>query len=63
MPITIEITQANGYTEKIKLPVEIWERSGVYKFKYPSTTKIKTVVVDPDKMLPDVNDKNNHWQE
>ncbi len=63
MPVTVEITQSNGHSEKIKLPVEIWERSGVYKFRYPSSTKIKSVVVDPDKMLPDVNDKNNHWPE
>jgi len=63
MPISIEIVLTNGHTERIKLPVEIWERSGVYKLRYPSSMKIKTVVVDPDKMLPDVNEKNNHWPE
>ncbi len=61
MPVTVEITQSNGNSEKIKLPVEIWERSGTYKFHYPSSTKITSVVVDPDKMLPDVDDKNNYW--
>jgi hypothetical protein len=61
MPVTLKITQTNGKSETVKLPVEIWRTSGIYQLRYSSTEKIESVVVDPDKMLPDVDDKNNHW--
>ncbi|MBN2639490.1 MAG: M1 family metallopeptidase [Bacteroidales bacterium] len=61
MPVELKITQQNGNTETVRLPVEIWEHGGTYKFLYNSTTPIKQVVVDPKEMLPDVNAKNNIW--
>ncbi len=61
MPVTLEIIQANGDSTRVNLPVEIWENSGKYTFKFPSKVPLIKVMVDPDKMLPDVNDKNNVW--
>ncbi|HVV54871.1 MAG TPA: M1 family metallopeptidase [Mucilaginibacter sp.] len=61
MPVTLAITQADGKSETIKLPVNIWQRGAVWKFKYPSTSAIKSIVLDPDKRLPDVDRKNNEW--
>ena len=61
MPVTLKIIQANGHTNIVKLPVEIWERSGKYTFRFNSTTPLKKVIVDPNKMLPDVNPANNIW--
>ncbi len=61
MPVTLEITQANGDSTRVNLPVEIWETSGKYTFWFPSKSPLIKVVIDPDKMLPDVNDKNNVW--
>ncbi len=62
MPVDIQITQENGKTETLHLPVNIWQRGGVWKFKYPSTSAIKSVVLDPDKRLPDVDLRNNVWK-
>jgi hypothetical protein len=62
MPVDLKITQANGKTETIHLPVNIWQRGGVWTFKYPSTSEIQTIVIDPDNQLPDVNRKNNTWK-
>ncbi|MGZ3754955.1 MAG: M1 family metallopeptidase [Mucilaginibacter sp.] len=62
MPVDLKITQANGKTETIHLPVNIWQRGGVWTFKYPSTSEIQTIVLDPDNQLPDVNRKNNTWK-
>jgi len=59
MPVTVEIKQANGKTERVKLPVEIWQHGSTWKFRYNSTDKITDVTIDPDKRLPDVNDANN----
>ena len=61
MPVIAKIIQTNGKAETIKLPVEIWQRGGTWTFKYPSTTKINKVILDPENVLPDVDRKNNEW--
>lgn len=61
MPVTIKITQENGITETIHFPVNVWQRSWLWQFKYPSTSKIKSVVIDPNRELPDVDYSNNVW--
>jgi hypothetical protein len=62
MPVIIKITQDNGAVETINFPVNIWQRGdGVWEFKYPSTSKIKSVVIDPDHVFPDVDYSNNVW--
>jgi hypothetical protein len=62
MPVDLLITQANGKTETIHLPVNIWQRDGTWTFKYPSTSAIKSVVIDPDGELPDIDLSNNVWK-
>jgi hypothetical protein len=62
MPVTVEITQVNGKTERVSLPVEIWEKGSTWKFYFHSTDKIRSVVIDPDKLLPDINESNNTWK-
>jgi hypothetical protein len=59
MPVDVKVTQANGKTETVHLPVNIWQRGGIWEFKYPSTTGIKSVVIDPGHELPDINLNNN----
>jgi Peptidase family M1 domain len=62
MPVTIEIKEIDGKSGKLVFPVEIWQRGGEWKFYYPSTRKIESVTVDPDKMLPDSDESNNVWK-
>jgi len=61
MPVIVKIIQVNGKTEKLQLPVEIWQRGGNWTFKYESTTKIEKVILDPENQLPDINRNNNVW--
>jgi len=61
MPVDLKITQANGKTETIHLPVNIWQRGGVWTFIYPSTSAIQSMELDPDNQLPDADRKNNVW--
>jgi len=61
MPVTLEIKTVSGKTDRVKLPVEIWERNSTWTFKYPSTEEIQSVTYDPDKVLPDYNPDNNVW--
>ncbi|MDP4131538.1 MAG: M1 family metallopeptidase [Bacteroidota bacterium] len=61
MPVTVEVKETGGKTGRVKLPVEVWMHGPVWKFFYPSTRKIETVTIDPDKVLPDNNESNNVW--
>ncbi|MBS1729364.1 MAG: M1 family metallopeptidase [Bacteroidetes bacterium] len=61
LPVSMEITQDNGKKETINLPVEVWQRGGTWTFAYPSTSKIKTIVIDPKHDMPDINPSNNTW--
>ncbi|AUD07492.1 peptidase M1 [Spirosoma pollinicola] len=62
MPVTIEVTESNGKKGRVNLPIEVWQRGGTWTFRYNSTSALKTVVLDPDEKLPDVNSKNNTWR-
>jgi len=61
MPVTVEITEANGKTGRVHLPVEIWMHGNKWSFRYNSTDSLSKVVIDPDLHYPDVNKNNNGW--
>jgi hypothetical protein len=61
MPATLEVTEENGKKGRVSLPVEIWQRGATWTLRYNSTSPVKSVVLDPDEKLPDVNEKNNTW--
>lgn len=62
MPVEIEVETLSGKKEIVKLPVEIWQRNTSWSFNYDSTEEIKKVTIDPENVLPDVNDDNNEWK-
>lgn len=59
MPVDIQVNQADGTSEIIHLPVEIWQNGAVWTFKYSSDDKILSVEIDPKHQLPDINPANN----
>ena len=61
MPVVLEIKFVSGKKERLKLPVEIWERNISWTFKYNCTEAIESVTYDPDKVMPDHNAANNTW--
>ena len=61
LPAIIKVSQSNGQEETIQLPVDVWMRGGTWTFKYASTIKLDKVVLDPEKVLPDMNRTNNEW--
>ncbi|QKJ30115.1 M1 family metallopeptidase [Mucilaginibacter mali] len=62
MPVDAKITQGDGKTEIIHLPVNIWQRGGTWTFKYNAPAGIQSIELDPDHQLPDVNRGNNIWK-
>jgi hypothetical protein len=62
MPLVVDIVTASGKKERHVLPVEIWEFDYRYVLRTTTTEPIKTVVIDPDHIYPDVDRSNNIWQ-
>ncbi len=62
MPVTIELEEEGGKKTRVELPVEVWQRGNRWTFKADSQQPLKTVTIDPDKKLPDVDPRNNVWK-
>lgn len=61
MPVILHIELRSGKVERIKLPVEVWQRNVRFTYPYPSTEQIRRVIIDPDRVMPDSNSENNIW--
>ncbi len=62
MPILLEMTFADGTTERYDIPAEIWRRSDQHVRKMLVLDKELTgVVIDPDWETADANVDNNHY--
>ena len=61
MPLVIEVKEENGKTNRVSLPVEVWQRGDTWKFIYNSTSKVQQVTIDPDSTLTDVDLSDNVW--
>jgi len=62
MPAIVEIELAGGSKQRVELPVEIWQRGASWEFRVDTNLPIKSVVIDPDHVFPDINSKNNTWK-
>jgi len=61
MPLVIEVKEENGKTNRVSLPVEVWQRGDTWKFIYKSTSKVQQVTLDPDSTLTDIDLSDNVW--
>ena len=61
MPIILDVKIKSGKVERVKLPVEIWQKNTEWSFKYNSTEEIESITLDPDHVFPDSNEANNVW--
>ncbi len=62
MPVRLQVTESNGKITNLELPVEIWYRGSKWSLKVNTTSTIKTVVIDPENILPDTDLNNNQWK-
>ena len=61
MPVLLSYETKSGKKGNLKLPVEIWNNTAVFKVKLPVTEELRSVTIDPDKIFPDVSYENNKW--
>ena len=62
MPVTLAYETVTGKKGVIKLPVEIWNNTYLFKVKLPTTEKLANVTIDPNKVFPDMKVSNNSWK-
>lgn len=61
MPVSLSYETKTGVKGTLFLPVEIWANAIDFKVKLPTNEELKVVTVDPEKVLPDIDFKNNAW--
>jgi hypothetical protein len=65
MPVTLAITTADGRTQRVSLPIEMWNLGDRFAYHVPAALAgagaIRDVTVDPDAALPDTDRRNNRW--
>lgn len=61
MPVLVRITGADGASRDLHLPVEGWEKGDTWTFRVPTAGPLRSVVLDPDHVLPDIDRSNNSW--
>lgn len=62
MPLIVEYTYADGTSERITYPVQIWRKNDAEVTKALATEKeIISIVIDPDLETADVDVNNNIW--
>jgi aminopeptidase N len=62
MPVIVELTTMSGKQIRKSLPVEIWQSSDTHTFRVATSETIRKVVLDPDRVFPDIQPQNNTWQ-
>ncbi|MGX5817187.1 M1 family aminopeptidase [Chitinophaga lutea] len=63
MPVELLVREFSGKTHRVRLPAQVWEKSGTHTLKVPTATPVITVTIDPDKKLPDMDRSDNSWIE
>lgn len=62
MPVTLSYETVSGKKTTIQLPVEIWNNQRDFTIRIPETEALKEVSINPLKVYPEVNYKNNVWK-
>ncbi|REA59293.1 M1 family peptidase [Dyadobacter luteus] len=62
MPAKVDIEEVSGKKTRVEFPVEIWQRGGTWTFRAATTQPIRSVTIDPDHNLPDIQPENNVWK-
>ena len=62
MPLIVEYSYADGTTERVIYPVQLWRKNDASVKKVVASNKqLVGVTVDPDLETADVNLDNNNW--
>jgi hypothetical protein len=61
LPITAQMTFADGSTETRRVPAEAFFTQDTHDLTVAEGRTVERVVLDPQQILPDVNRQDNTW--
>jgi aminopeptidase N len=61
LPLEMDVGFADGTTERIRLPVEMWNQGRRFAYRVRAGKPVSRVVVDPRHVLPDIDRSNNSF--
>ncbi len=61
MPAELKLTYADGSTDTVRLPVEIWNLGAQFPYAVNGGKRVVRVELDPRHVLPDGDRANNVW--
>ena len=61
MPVEMRLSLADGTSQTVRLPVEIWYEGSRYTATVRTGSPVTAVMIAPDRMFPDVDYSNNGW--
>jgi Peptidase family M1 domain len=59
LPLEMDLVYEDGSTERIQLPVEMWNQGPRFAYRVKAGKEVRRVTVDPRRALPDVDRSNN----
>ncbi len=59
LPLEMDLTYDDGSTERVSLPVEMWNLGPRFAYRVRSARPVRKVTVDPRQALPDTDRSNN----
>jgi len=62
LPLTLELRYADRTSETRTLPVEMWHLGNRFTYRLAATKRLAGVVVDPRRVYPDIDRRNNTWE-
>jgi hypothetical protein len=61
MPAELRLTFADGSTDTVRLPVDMWNLGARFSYRVPGTKRVTRAELDPRQVYPDINRANNRW--
>jgi hypothetical protein len=62
MPAELRIDYADGTSETVRLPVEMWNLGRRFDYSVPQNKAVRRAEIDPRHVLPDLNRANDAWE-
>lgn len=63
MPIDLVVTTADGETQRVRVPVDVWLAGAKrHTETVPVSAAVQRVAIDPDASFPDVDRSDNVWE-
>ena len=62
MPVELRVTYADGESEVVRLPVEMWNLGPSFTWNPPRDREVTAIEIDPRGVYPDVDRSNNVWE-